>query len=500
MLDESNDNETTRPLRLSKLEPVGEPGQNEEETTRPVHLAKPEPTAEAAGGMEPTQPVRLDKLAPAIGNAPPPQPLVLVRPEEIIQPEIHQDAPPPAPPFNDSPTPAQPAPKPKKRGHGWLIFGGIILVLLAGALGSYQGYLDAVRVRGNIQSSQTVMAAAEQFQRGLDDMNNQRYDMARERFEYVIKLDPNFPGVKEKLTEVMVAMQPTEVVIPTITLTPTPVYTPTPDLRGEEELFNQIQALLTDKKWDTATQVIEALRSKNLKYKTVDVDGYYYIALRYRGLNKIALGDLEGGMYDLALAERFGPLDRDADSYRLWARYYVIGASFWQVDWEKATFYFGQVAPSLPNMRDYSNVTAIERYREAASRYAEKLSKDGDHCKASKILDTVFVSNYRNPTFEALATRVWLECNPATETPQASKTATSTPTITVTPSRTSLTPFGPTFTPSFTPTPSRTGVAASPTITNTPAPATATFTPTPTVKAQLPSPTFTFTPTPTVKP
>jgi hypothetical protein len=45
----------------------------------------------------------------------------------------------------------------------------------------------------------------------------------------------------------------------------------------------------------------------------------------------------------------------------------VIGASFWLVDWEKAAYYFGQVAPSLPNMRDYSNITAIERYREAAA-------------------------------------------------------------------------------------------------------------------------------------
>jgi len=413
--------------------------------------------------------------------------MIVAQPDDGSVAAPDNTPPPPLPPSGE------PAPKPKKRGRGWLIFGGIVLILLAGGLGSYVGYQSGIQSRVAKQSSLLAMAAAEQFQLGLDDMNNQRYEMARSRFEYVIKLDPNFPGIKQKLTEVLMALLPTA--IPTATLTPTPQFTPTPDMRGEEELFKQIPVLMATAKWDSAIQAIEALRTKNLKYKTIEVDGFYYIALRYRGLNKITLGDLEGGMYDLALSERFGPLDRDADSYRMWARYYVIGASFWQVDWEKATYYFGQVAPSLPNLRDYTNIFAIDRYREAASRYAEKLDKDGESCKASKLLDTVFVNNYKNPTFEALATRVFKECNPPTETPQASKTTTLTPTISVTPSRTAPTPAGPSLTPSLTPpgptaTPSPTGAA---TVTNATGGGTATFTTTVTRAAAL---TFTLTPTP----
>jgi len=358
-----------------------------------------------------------------------------------------------------------------------------VLIVLAGGLGSYLGYQSGIQSRVAKQSSQVVMAAVEQFQLGLDDMNNKRYEMARDRFEYVIKLAPNFPGIKEKLTEVLVALLPTA--IPTATLTPTPQFTPTPDMRGEEELFKQIPVLMTNTKWDSAIQTIEAMRTKNLKYKTIEVDGFYYIALRYRGLNKIKLGDLEGGMYDLALSERFGPLDREANTYRMWARYYVIGASFWQVDWEKATYYFGQVAFSLPNLRDYTNIFAIDRYREAASRYAEKLAQGGESCKVSKLLDTVFVNNYKNPTVEPLATRVSKECYPPTETPQASMTITVTPTLTVTPSRTALTP-------------SPTGTAPTATSTPTAGGATATFTAT-VIKAAS-SPTFTFTPTTTPKP
>ena len=33
-------------------------------------------------------------------------------------------------------------------------------------------------------------------------------------------------------------------------------------------------------------------------------------------------GNLEGGIYDLTLAERFAPIDKDADGFRSWARYY----------------------------------------------------------------------------------------------------------------------------------------------------------------------------------
>ena len=58
--------------------------------------------------------------------------------------------------------------------------------------------------------------------------------------------------------------------------------------------------------------------------------------------------DLEGGIYDLAIAAKFGPLDTEANSAREWARLYIVGLSFWEVHPEQAVFYFGQVASSAP--------------------------------------------------------------------------------------------------------------------------------------------------------
>ena len=115
----------------------------------------------------------------------------------------------------------------------------MIVILLLGSLGGLLGYNSGRQSRIDLGSSQVAAAAATQFQLGLDDMANGRYEMARGRFEYVIGLDSSFPGVKEKLTEVMIALLPTT--IPTATLTPTPVFTPTPDTRGEQEMFKQMK-------------------------------------------------------------------------------------------------------------------------------------------------------------------------------------------------------------------------------------------------------------------
>jgi tetratricopeptide (TPR) repeat protein len=448
-----------------------------DDATQPVP-ANLESNPASRGGAESTQPVAVGETSTRQAASPDDQtqPLKLKAAAESPQPDT--------------------AEKPVRLWRGRLIFIALGFVLIAILVGGFLGYNQGVDDRVKRFSSEVAMAAATQFQLGLDDIANQRYEMARGRFEYVIKIDPTFPGVKEKLTEVLIALIPTT--IPTATLTPTPAFTPTPDLRGEEEVFNQIKKLLSEKNWDTAIATIEALRTKNLKYKTIEVDGFYYIALRNRGVVKILQqGDLEGGTYDLALAERFGPLDRDADSYRLFARLYVTGASFWQVDWEKATNYFSQVYPYLPNLRDSSNIFAIDRYRQAASKYAEKLYSDGDACRASKLLDTIFQNNYRNSTVEPLATRAFGECHPPTETPQPStNTPTSTPTLSATVTR--LTPVGPTFT--------RTPTTSGPTVTPSATTGSAnTSTPTPTSPpaaptATPPPPTATHTPTPTKGP
>jgi hypothetical protein len=164
---------------------------------------------------------------------------------------------------------------------------------------------------------------------------------------------------------------------------PTPAYTPTPDNRGIEQLLSQAQTQSSNSDWTNAIDSALKLRKQDPNYHAVEIDGILFMALRNRGMDKIGKqADLEGGMYDLSQAARFGPLDSEAQGYMNWASLYLTGASFWELDWKQAAFYFQQVAASLPNLRDGSGMTAGERYRLALIGMGDELSKKGTWCDA----------------------------------------------------------------------------------------------------------------------
>lgn len=277
------------------------------------------------------------------------------------------------------------------------------------------------------------MIAATQYQLGLEEMNAGRLQVARKRFEYVIQLDPNFPGVAEKLTETMMKIAQTTAptaVIPTLE----PTLTPTPDMRGEEEIFNNATQLIRAQDWQNTITALDSLRNRNLTYRTIEVDGMYYVALRQRGIQKILAGDLEPGIYDLALSERFGPMDKEADGFRNWARMYILGSSFWEIDWAEVINYFGQVYAAMPNLRDGSDWTAAERYRIGLINYADSLAAKEDWCNARDHYNLAFaIAN--DPAVAPTATAVQLICAPPTATPTPTLAApliTETPIVTVT--------------------------------------------------------------------
>ena len=108
----------------------------------------------------------------------------------------------------------------------------------------------------------------------------------------------------------------------------------------------------------------------------------YYFALRNHGHALITQqGNLEGGIYYLTLAERFGPLDNTAVQLREGARMYITGASFWELDWKQAYNYFSQVGSGWPSMWD-GTMTGSQRLQYAAMRYGDDLFEQQEYCEA----------------------------------------------------------------------------------------------------------------------
>lgn len=270
-----------------------------------------------------------------------------------------------------------------RRPPDWLLIPalGLLGILLIAVISAFGGYASGIELRRSAERTQAAQVVAQQFQLGLEDMAQGNYYRARQRFEYVIQLAPNYPGATDKLAETLLYLNATA----TPTPQPTPTITPTPDLRANEELFNQASQALLDKNWDQAIEALLSLRKKDAAYRAVEIDGMLFLALRNRGRDKIVKANLESGIYDLSLAANFGPLDSEAQGLRNWAQLYITGASFWGIDWAQVVEYFSQVAPQMPNLMDSSGMTATERYRVALFEYGNVLAQQGQFCRAVEL-------------------------------------------------------------------------------------------------------------------
>jgi tetratricopeptide (TPR) repeat protein len=400
------------------------------------------------------------------------------------------------------PVPAQQ--KPVKSGfsfwNNWRIL-WVVLAVVGMGLGSVTGgvaaYRSATETLKERQSFNSVLVLTEQFTLGLRDMEAGRYEAARQRFEFILSEDPDFPGALDKLVEVRKIIFATATPTPTMTATPTPTSsptvtpTPTRDPRPMQELMSEAQSRINSGDWSQAIDLLIALRSTDPDFQTAQVDGLLYLSLRSRGLDRILNGrDLEGGAFDLSLAENFGPLDSQASWAQEMVRLYMYGSAFWEAYPEQAVYYFGQVASAAPYLTDATGWTSSARYRASLIHYGDYLATQEDWCSAQAQYELALSYGY-DGDLEAKVEDAAYECSPPTATPTLEPTST----VTVTPE----------FVPSETP--ASTIPPEAPTATETTLPPTEKTpsqpaTPTPTGESpagDTPQPSETATLTPTIE-
>jgi hypothetical protein len=300
---------------------------------------------------------------------------------------------------------SQPAPK-KRFRFNWrkFLLGALALILLLG-LGLFGGYQQAIGDRLNTQFAVVSQQLTEQYAMALLDIDAGRYSMAQQRLEFIIQNNPTFPQASQKLAEVMVMASIS-------TATPIPTMTPTPDLSGVEDIYQRALQCVNSLDWPNALANLDTLRRKDPTYRTAEVDGMYYYSLRNYGYDMIIKqGNLEGGIYQLTLAERFGPLDSTANGLREGARIYGLGASFWTLDWKNAVFYFSQVYVGWPQLWD-GTMTASERYYVASMRYGDELYGQDQWCPAFEQYQNASRVANLDATSAANAYRANMMCNP----------------------------------------------------------------------------------------
>ena len=276
----------------------------------------------------------------------------------------------------------------------WVLAGLGLFVLLLG-LGAWSGYETALSARTAQEELQSAVEANFQFQLGVQDLVAGQCERARDRFVYVIQLVPDYPQAQDQLVQASLCIGAG---------TPQPVGqegdatagpTATPDLRSAETIFAEAQSLVAAQNWDALLPSLDTLRKNFPDYQPIEVDRLYYIAFRSRGVQRILppVGDLERGIFDLNRAEQIGPLDAQADAVRQWATWYIIGASFWEVDWPQAVQYFEYVVAAAPQLHDTSFFSATDRLAQARVFYsqdlvqqAQNLALDKQWCSAEEMM------------------------------------------------------------------------------------------------------------------
>ena len=319
-------------------------------------------------------------------------------------------------------------PKGRRMWILWSFLAVLVLALIAGG-SAFAGYNSAIDQRTRYQSTLVAGEAANQYVLAQQDIALRNYDRARQRLEYIIKMDPNYPNASDQLAFVLTQQRITA----TPTFVPAPTLTPTPDYRSRDDLFFQAQNLIIGRDWTGTIDTLLLLRKNYPDYRAVKVDDMLFVALRNRGIDKIAqLHDLEGGNYDLTLAERFGPLDAEARNWRDWADLYNRGASFWDVDWAQAVYYFSQLASAAPNLSDISGWTASNRYMDALLGYGDWFAAHDQWCDAQAQYDT-YMTLLASPQVEPTAIYAADKCTQASNPPPPPVTPiTETPTPTAT--------------------------------------------------------------------
>lgn len=302
-----------------------------------------------------------------------------------------------------------------KKGGKWIWLGVLVFLLLL-VIGVLFGYRDGIRRRLAAEKAVLMEQIAYQLEWTYKDIDGGRYENAKARLDYIIDKYPDFPGIADLMTQVMGHLnQPTATPTRQVVIVPTePGVTATPDLRDADDKYAQLEKHIANQEWDQAIQTVQSLKENNFDYRTIDVDGLYFIALRNRGIQRIWAGELEQGMYDLSMASALGASDSQAAGAENWASLYMTGASYWDANWLGAVEIFGQLYEQLPFFSDSTGMTTSERYRVALYRLGDQYARQGDYCTASSYYAKSLAVG-SNPDIQVTATAFAEACaNPVT--------------------------------------------------------------------------------------
>jgi tetratricopeptide (TPR) repeat protein len=262
-----------------------------------------------------------------------------------------------------------PSPDSGSRGCGWAMLAGMaaglaILVIVALALlGVYQGVQERTRLNR--------AAAVEHYQKGLEQLALENYELARAEFELAAQLDSSNRDAVTKLADVnaLISSQPTA----------------TSAFRRQTVilLYNEARELYNRSDWEGVISKLEQVRTLDPEYEREPI-----VSLLVEAYNKAGLRLVEGDRMEEAIryfdrALELQPTDATAREQKRWASLYLAGLGYWGADWLGAVESFSVLYQLKPDYKD-----TRQRLYDAYVAYADTLYEGGDWCAARDHYDS----------------------------------------------------------------------------------------------------------------
>jgi hypothetical protein len=94
----------------------------------------------------------------------------------------------------------------------WVIL-AVFAIGFALAAGSFMGYMSGIQARRAWRASSGEQSLQEQYTLGIQDLAEGRPEVARQRFEFILKQNSGYPGAAEQLAQCLRLPQPLRVIL-----------------------------------------------------------------------------------------------------------------------------------------------------------------------------------------------------------------------------------------------------------------------------------------------
>jgi tetratricopeptide (TPR) repeat protein len=273
------------------------------------------------------------------------------------------DSAPPTPTMA-SPSIARPAPV-KARGLSAttlliLAFacGFLSIIIAAGLGGVYAGLQD--------RTADQQAQADKFYDEGVANRAAGKLQLAKADFEYVLKIDPAYPGATEQLQQI----------VDLLTVKPTPTASAI-QVNVAEQLYQTGVEAYNQQKWQRAIEIFAQVRALDPTYQQDQIAQQTYQAALTYGQQLLQEDRLEEAIAYLDQAAYWQPLPAETEVEVTYARLYITARDYWNVNWEQAIQSFGELYQIGPGYRD-----TFARYVEAYVQYGNERTRAGDPCTA----------------------------------------------------------------------------------------------------------------------